>query len=271
MLPPLSTTEGYRLRHSDDDQVDVMPTPVEGAPKCENLTFKRFEINAGRSKCWEVYAGQTNEQKVDRASRLDPPRVPASFRPHGIVGPNCAKDDGRHGPRQFCPDCMAARRRFVGDVQAAGELFDGALYDHRWRRAAWELQGRPTAATAACGGTGAGVESDPRRANSVEAAAGADTVSFASDGDFVELAVDSGCAIALSESDPVRRLWGYGCRSTLNVQRKFQRSTEFGGMGKVYTIVLVLGLVIGGVLKADVVPGLEKKLVDAINAAINAM
>ena len=42
-------------------------------------------------------------------------------------------------------------------------------------------------------------------------------------------------------------------------------------MGKVYTIVLVLGLVIGGVLKADVVPGLEKKLVDAINAAINAM
>ena len=204
-----------------------------------------------------------------------------SFRPQGIVGPNCAKDDGRHGPGQACPECAAARDRFVGKVRAADELFDGAatagpqgyyaLYDHRWRRAAWELQGRPTAAAAACGGTGAGVESDPRRANSVEAAAGADTVSFASDGDFVELAVDSGCAIALSESDPVRRLWGYGCRSTLNVQRKFQRSTEFGGMGKVYTIVLVLGLVIGGVLKADVVPGLEKKLVDAINAAINAM
>ena len=73
-----------------------------------------------------------------------------SFRPQGIVGPNCAKDDGRHGPRQFCPDCTAARKRFVSEVQAADKVFDGAatagsqdyctLYDHCWRRVAWELQ-----------------------------------------------------------------------------------------------------------------------------------
>ena len=166
------------------------------------------ETVEGLQLAWKIYADQTNEQKADRASRLDPPRVPASFRPHGIVGPNCAKDDGRHGPRQFCPDCMAARRRFVGDVQAAGELFDGALYDHRWRRAAWELQRRPTTAAVAAAAAAAAAEPEPEpepepevaadlgRTHLIEAAAGADTTSFASGVDFVGRAVDSGCAIA---------------------------------------------------------------------------
>ena len=65
---------------------------------------------------WDVYADQTREQKKKRASRLNPPRVPPSFWPHGIVGPNCAK---------FCSDCMAARKTFVSEVQAADELIQG--------------------------------------------------------------------------------------------------------------------------------------------------
>ena len=74
---------------------------------------------------WDVYADQTHEQKKKRASRLNPPRVPLSFRPHGIVGPNCAKDDGRHGQRQFCSGCTDARKTFVSEVQAADELVQG--------------------------------------------------------------------------------------------------------------------------------------------------
>ena len=70
---------------------------------------------------WDVYADQINEEKADRASRVPPPRVPLSFRPHGIVGPNCAKDDGRHGLGQACPECAAARDRFVGKVRAADD------------------------------------------------------------------------------------------------------------------------------------------------------
>ena len=50
--------------------------------------------------------------------------------------------------------------------------------------------------------------------------------------------------------------------------RKKATAAAAGGMGKIYTIVLVLGLVLGGGLKADVVPGLEKKIVDAFSAAI---
>ena len=122
-----------------------------------------------------------------------------SFRPQGIVGPNCAKDDGRHGPKQFCPNCMAARDRFVGEVQAADELFDGAAtagsQDYRWRRAAGELQGRPTTAAAAAEPEAEAL-ADPGRTHLIEATGGADTTSFAFDGDFVQRSVDSGCAIA---------------------------------------------------------------------------
>jgi hypothetical protein len=110
------------------------------------------EVEALRP-AWEAYAEQTDVQKADRERRVRPPRIPASFAPHGIVCESCAKDDGRHWSGMACPECAAARRQFVGEVQAAeGRFGEGtavgtpedycALYDRRWRRQAWELQGR---------------------------------------------------------------------------------------------------------------------------------
>ena len=100
-----------------------------------------------------VYADQTHEQKADRASRAHPPRVPASFRFLPAAGNRRAQlREGRRPPwpEANCPDCTAARKRFVSEVQAADKVFDGAatagsqdyctLYDHCWRRVAWELQ-----------------------------------------------------------------------------------------------------------------------------------
>ena len=114
-----------------------------------------------RRPAWQKYARQTFVEKSDRTNknRVPPPRIPTSFQPHGIVGPNCAKSDGRHdttGCGQTCAECEAERQRFIRTVQQAELRFERtpmaepqdycALYDHRWRKLASELQGGPTAA-----------------------------------------------------------------------------------------------------------------------------
>jgi hypothetical protein len=128
----------------------------------------------GLRPAWETYAGQTAPQKVDRKTRVDPPRIPLEFRPFGIVGQGCAKGDGHHGVGQTCAACEAERQRFVREVQIAETRFGQTavarvqdyctLYNHRWRAKAHELQG---------GSGGSAVAKPEQKSDSADAEAAA--------------------------------------------------------------------------------------------------
>eukprot|EP01051_Picozoa_sp_SAG22_P011929 SAG22_NODE_1191_length_5205_cov_718.107912_2_plen_1183_part_00 len=143
------------------------------------------KVAALRSK-FEMYADQSATQKADRETRrFEPPRVPPEFQPFGIVGQGCAKDDGRHGVGQTCAACEAERRRFVGAVQEAeketrfGQVAVAeprdycALYDHRWRARAHELQGGGGGGSSSSSAAAAGPEPEPEQPEAAMAETGA--------------------------------------------------------------------------------------------------
>jgi hypothetical protein len=78
---------------------------------------------------WDSYAGQTNAQKADRQTRVDPPRVPLEFWPFGIVGQGGVREKRRspqcranvRGMRGHAPAIYPRGPRCRGTVRADGD------------------------------------------------------------------------------------------------------------------------------------------------------